>query len=150
MLVWLSVAAVAVVVFLCWNLGRRFAASRVDALMEKRRATSRMVSGGEFVDGNRHLKVALALTSSDLFYENGDMEGSLDLRWVRDVEYDTSLVTGQAVSGGKVLRIRSFSQVFEFVIPEEAVTRWHTMLPPRQQRSFAPETELTSSAAAAV
>lgn len=132
MLVWLSLAAVGVVVFLCWNLYRRHAASRIEALTDKRRATSRMVSGGEFVDGNRHLKVALALTGSDLVYENADMEASLDLRWIREIEYDTSLTTGQTVAGGKVLRIRCFSQLFEFILPNDVVARWHTMLPPRR------------------
>jgi hypothetical protein len=142
MLVWLSIAAVGVVVFLCWNLYHRFAASRIEALMAKRRPTSRMVSGGEFVDGNRHLKVALALTNSDLFYENADMQASVDLRWVREIEYDTSLVTGQAVPGGKVLRIRCFSQVFEFVLANDIVARWHMMLPPRQPNEPPASSEL--------
>jgi len=133
MLVWLSIAALGVVVFLSWNLYQRFAASRIAVLLEKRRPTSRMVSEGEFVDGNRHLQVALALTTTDLFYENADMQASLDLRWAREIEYDTTLATGQEVVGCKVLRIRCFSQVFEFVLPNDVVPRWHMMLPPRQQ-----------------
>ena len=133
MLVWLSIAALGGVVFLCWNLYRRFVASRIGVLLERRRPTSRMVSEGEFVDGNRHLQVALALTTTDLFYENADMQASLDLRWAREIEYDTTLATGQEVTGGKVLRIRCFSQVFEFVLPNDVVARWHMMLPPRQQ-----------------
>ena len=132
MWVWLSVAAVGVVAFLCWNLYHRFAAGRMEALLNKRRATSRMVSGGEFVDGNRHLKVALSLTNSDLFYENADMEASIDLQWVREIEYDTELGTGQVVTTGKVLRIRCFSQVFEFVLPNDVVAKWHMMLPPKK------------------
>jgi len=149
MLVWMSIAAAGVVVFLCWNLYHRFAASRIDALLEKRRPTSRMVSGGEFVDGSRHMKVALALTSSDLFYENADMQASLDLRWVREVEYDTSLATGQAVAGGKVLRIRCFSQVFEFVLANDVVARWHMMLPPRQRNEPLSGSELAMRVASA-
>ena len=149
MLVWLSIAALGVVVFLCWNLYRRFAASRIDALMEKRRSTSRMVSGGEFVDGNRHLKVALALTNSDLFYENADMQASLDLRWVREIEYDTRLATGQEVAGGRVLRLRCFSQVFEFVVANDVVARWHMMLPPRQQNEPLAGSELAMRVASA-
>ncbi len=131
MLVWLSVAATGVVAFLCWSLYRHDAASRIEALTDKRRPTSRMVGGGEFVDGSRHLKVALALTNTDFFYENGDMQASLDLRWVREIEYDTRLATGQAIEGGKVLRMRCFSQVFEFVVPNDDLVRWHMMLPPR-------------------
>ena len=74
MSVWLSIAASVVVVFLSWNLYRRFGADRIAAFIEKRRATSRMVSQGEFVDGNRHLEVALSVTQSTFFYENADMQ----------------------------------------------------------------------------
>lgn len=131
MFVWLSIAALAVVAFLCWTLHRFNGASRIEAFADKRRASSRMVGHGEFVDGNRHLKVALALTSTDFFYENRDMQASLDLRWVREIEYDTRLATGHAIEGGKVLRMRCFSQLFEFVVPNDDLVRWHMMLPPR-------------------
>ena len=131
MLVWLSVAAMGVVAFLGWTLYRYVAGSRIEALTDKRRSTSRMVGRGEFVDGSRHLKVALALTNTDFFYENGDIQASLDLRWVREIEYDTRLATGHAIEGDKVLRIRCFSQVFEFIVPGADLVRWHMMLPPR-------------------
>jgi hypothetical protein len=97
-----------------------------------------MVSAAEFADGSRHLQIALAVTNWDLFYENADMQGSLDLRFVRDVEYDVSLATGQPVVKGKVLRIRCFSQVFEFVIADDLVTRWQTALPPRRRSESLP------------
>jgi hypothetical protein len=107
MLVWLSIAAVVIVVLLFWNLYRRFAVDRFERFLDSRRATSRMVSAAEFVDGSRHLQIALALTNSDLFYENADMRASLDLRFVREIEYDASLATGQPVTSGRVLRIRA-------------------------------------------
>ena len=127
----ISIAAVAAVGLLAWALYRRFGADRIETLMEKRRRTSRFVSRGSFVDGSRHLDVALAIDQSTLFYENRDMEASIDLQWVREVEYDTKLATGAATDGGKVLRLRSQSQTFEFVLPDDAVARWHTMLPRR-------------------
>jgi hypothetical protein len=133
MLVWLSIAAVVVVGILGWNLSRRFGTDRIEALNEKRRGTSRLVSRGEFIDGNRHLDVALAVTNSTFFYENADMEGSLDLQWVREIEYDTELATGTVPLTGKVLRLRSNSQTFEFVLPNDMVPRWHLMLPPRRE-----------------
>ena len=132
MFTWISIAAVVVVVFLSWNLYRRFATDRIESLNEKRRATSRIVSRGEFVDGNRHLDVALAVTHSTFFYENADMEASIDLQWVREIEYDTELATGTTPLTGKVLRLRSQSQTFEFVLPNDVVARWHMMLPPRR------------------
>ena len=146
MLPWLSVLAGVVVVFLAWNLYRRFGADRIAELTERRRGTSRMVSRGEFVDGNRHLEVALAVSQSTFFYENRDMQASIDLQWVREVEYDTELATGSAVVNGKVLRLRSHSQTFEFVLPNDVVARWHMMLPPR--REAAREIALQPAAAA--
>lgn len=137
MMGWLTVVAVVVVVLLGWNLYRRFATDRIAAFNEHRRAGSKIVSRGEFVDGNRHLDVALALTGSTLFYENSDMQASIDLEWVREVEYDTELATGLAIANGRVLRLRSHSQMFEFVLPADLVTRWHMMLPPRRVKDRA-------------
>jgi hypothetical protein len=132
MMLWLALIAVIAVGFLGWNLYRRFGSDRILAFNEKRRGSSRMVGRGELVDGNRHLQVALAVTQSTFFYENADMEASIDLDWVREIEYDTELSTGTTPAAGKVLRLRSNSQTFEFVLPEEMVARWHMMLPPRR------------------
>ncbi len=132
MLTWLSIVALVAVAFLGWNLYRRFGADRIAELNERRRTTSRMVSRGEFVDGNRHLEVALALTATTFFYENAAMQASLDLQWVREIEYDTELATGSLPPTGRVLRLRSTSQTFEFVIPSDVVARWYMMLPPRR------------------
>jgi hypothetical protein len=123
-----------VVAFLGWNLFRRFSTDRIEAFNEKRRPGSRIVGRGEFVDGNRHMEVALALTGSTFFYENADMQASIDLQWVREIEYDTELATGTMPATGRVLRLRSNSQTFEFVLPSESVTHWHVALPPRRVR----------------
>jgi len=120
------------VAFVGWKLYRRFGVDRIAELNERRRGSSRMVGRGEFVDGNRHLDVALAVTQSTFFYENSDMQASLDLQWVREIEYDTQLATGGVVPGGKVLRLRSDSQTFEFVVPDDMVARWHVMMPARR------------------
>ena len=137
MLALISAAAVVAVLFLGWNLYGRFGADRIAQLNDRRRGSSRMVSRGELVDGNRHIAVALAMTPSTFFYENSDMQASLDLQWVREIEYDTELATGGSVAGGKVLRMRSDSQTFEFVLPNDSVARWHMMLPPRRQAAHA-------------
>ena len=137
MMALLTIAAVVAVLLLGWNLYRRFGTDRIAAFNERRRAGSKIVGRGEFVDGNRHLDVALALTQETLYYENSDMEASIDLQWVREVEYDTELATGLAIENGKVLRLRSNSQTFEFVLPQELVTRWHLLLPPRRVKERA-------------
>ena len=132
MFMWSSIAAIAVAIYLAWYLYRQLGTDRIAVLNEKRRATSRIVSRGEFIDGNRHLDVALAMTTDTFFYENADMQASIDLEWVREIEYDTELTTGTAPTTGKVLRLRSQSQTFEFVLPNDVVARWHMMLPPRR------------------
>jgi len=132
MITWFSLAAFAAAVLLAWNLYRRFASDRIALFNERRRDTSRIVSRGELVDGNRHLAVALALTQTTFFYENSGMQGSLDLQWVLEIEYDTELATGTVVQGGRVLRLRTHSQTFEFILPADLVPRWHMMLPPRR------------------
>jgi hypothetical protein len=129
---WLSFAAVAVAAFLAWNLYRRFGADRLEAFNEKRRPTSRLVSRGQLVEGNRQVDVALALNNSTFFYENADMQASLELIWVTEIEYDTQLSTGRSVAGGKVLRLRCYSQLFEFILPDAVATRWPMALPPRR------------------
>ena len=104
MLPLILLAAAVALAWLGWNLYRRFGTDRIETLIEERRKTSRFVSRGAFVDGSRHLDVALALDQSTLFYENPDMKASIDLEWVREIEYDTKLATGAAMAGGKVLR----------------------------------------------
>ena len=129
---WFLIVAAAAVAILGWNLYRRLGADRIEKFMVRRRTTARMVSRADFVDGDRHVPVALAVTDSTFFYENTSMQSTLDLQWVREIEYDTALTTGAAVAGGKVLRLRCYSQTFEFVLPNDVVARWHMMMPPRR------------------
>lgn len=133
MTTWLSLVALIAVGLLGWLLHRHLLTDRITAFNEKRRPTSRLVSRGAFVDGNRHLDVALAVSRSTFFYENANMQASIDLQWVREIEYDTKLATGTTPTTGKVLRLRSNSQTFEFILPNDVVPRWHLMLPPRRQ-----------------
>jgi hypothetical protein len=129
---WFVIAAAIALAVLGWNLYRRLGADRIDKFMARRRMTARMVSRADFVDGDRHIPVALAVTDSTFFYENTAMQSTLDLQWVREIEYDTTLTSGTAVAGGKVLRLRCYSQTFEFVLPNDVVARWHMMMPPRR------------------
>lgn len=129
---WLTITAVVVLFVLGWMLFRRLGSDRIELINEKRRSTSRVVGRGEFVDANRRQDVALAVTHETFFYENADMDASIDLQWVREIEYDTELATGLAIENGRVLRLRSQSQTFEFVLPAADVSRWYLMLPPRR------------------
>jgi hypothetical protein len=129
---WISIIALIGVALLAWNLLRRFGTDRIAQLNDRRRPTSRIVSRGEYVDGNRHLDVALSLSTETFFYENADMNASVDLQFIREVEYDNELATGAMVADGKVLRLRSSNQTFEFVLPKDSVAAWNLMLPPRR------------------
>ena len=128
----ISIGGVVIIAVLGWNLTKRFAADRIGRLNDGRRASSRIVSSAEFIDGSRHLPISLALNDAALYYENSDLQASLDLNWIQEVEYENELVTGQHVGHGKVLRLRCFSQVFEFILPADAVQRWQAALPARR------------------
>jgi len=125
--------SVAVVIFLGWNLSARFASGRIERFMERRRASSRIVSRGELIDGSRHLPVALALGASALYYESSDLQASLDLEWIGDVDYDDDVVTGHSFGEGKILTIRCYSQSFRFLIPIAAIPQWQAVLPAHRQ-----------------
>ena len=131
MMTLLWIGAAIVVVVLAFVLFNRFRSDPIVSFTERRRPTSQVVSRGEFVDGNRHVPVALAVTPSTFFYENDSMQASVDLEWIREVEYDTNLITGAHIGSGKVLRLRSDRQTFEFVIPDDSVARWRDAVPPR-------------------
>ena len=127
----LYIAGVAVAAMLGWNLTRRLAADGIRRLKDRRRASSRMVSSAEFIDGIHHVPVSLALNHLALYYENAAMQASLDLEWIQEVEYDSELVTGQSIRRGKVLRLRCYTQVFEFIIPAGMLQKWQAVLPAR-------------------
>jgi len=134
---WISIIAVLIAVFLGWNLLRRFGSDRLSVFNDRRRASSRLVTTGEFVDGSRRLSVALAVTKSTLFYENSDMSASVDLQWIREIDYDSELAAGGPVDGRKVLRLRSNSQMFEFLLANDTVDGWHLALPARREMQAA-------------
>lgn len=129
---WLLIAAAIAVGVLFWNLYRQFSSRRLHDFNQKRRASSRLVSLGEFVDGNRTLAVALALTDLTFYYENADMQASLDLQWIEEVDYDSALGSGRTVEGGQVLRLRCVRQVFEFILRHQDVAMWQAVMPPRR------------------
>jgi len=127
----LLIAAVSVAL-LTWVLWKRFASDRLQLFSDRRRGSSRLVSRGEFVDGNRRMPVALALTDLAFYYENSDMQASLERQWIHEVEYDDELSTAQSIGEGTVLRLRCFSQTFEFVLPADTVRQWKSFLPPHK------------------
>lgn len=123
-----AVAAVFAAVYLIRALSARVSAKGIQKFNDQRRASCRLVSPGELIDGSRHIPVALAVNDRTLYYENADLSGSLDLEWVQEVEYDDELSTGRVVEG-KVMRLRCSSQGFEFVLPSNVVAGWQAIVP---------------------
>lgn len=105
----------------------------IAAQMEKRRNNSRLVSRAVYVEGVEKIPVALSLTSSQLFYENPDLEASFDLDRIEEVEYAEDLMTGRSLDVGcRVMRLRSHGATFEFVLDQTECDKWRAALPPRQ------------------
>jgi hypothetical protein len=129
-IVLLLVAVVAIGV--AWILRRRSASDAIAVYEDRRRPSSQLVSRGELIDGNRRMPVALALTDVAVFYENSDMQGSLERQWIHEIEYDDELTTGQTIGDGTVLRLRCFSQKFEFLLGPASVGDWKLALPPHR------------------
>jgi hypothetical protein len=138
MFTWLTIGiTLAALVYLGRNLARRFASDRIQQLMDRRRASCRLVSRGELIDGSRHVAVALALGASTLYYESSDLQASLDLEWIEEVEYDDEVVTGHSMGAGRILTLRCYSQAFAFLIPIDALAQWQAVLP-AHRRAAAP------------
>lgn len=121
------VLAVLVVVFL--KVRQR---DLLSAIMEKRRASSTLVSRGDYVEGAETIPVALALTPDTFYYENTDMESSLDLNRIDEIEYSDELMTGKNHGDDcRVLRLRSHGTAFEFLVDKSESKKWESVLPQR-------------------
>jgi len=121
----LAVLAVLVVVYLKLRRG-----DVLGALMDKRRGSSRLVTRADYVEGREQIPVALSLSADTLYYESPDMEASFELSRIDEVEYTDDLATGRDVHGCKVLRVRSHSATFEFLIDKADAGKWMAVLPP--------------------
>ena len=106
---------------------------QISALLEKRRAQSKVVSKAEYANGIERMPVALALGDKAVFYENPDLEASLDIDRFEEIEYDDELTTGKNIeAGSRVIRMRAHGTPFEFIVSAADATRWQQALPPRQ------------------
>lgn len=103
----------------------------VDEYIKKRSAGSRVCTRADFVEGRERIPVALALTDDTIYYENPDLQASLELKRIDEVEYDDETTTGQSVEG-KTLRLRSHGHTIEFVMDANTARLWQTALPPHR------------------
>jgi hypothetical protein len=104
----------------------------IGALLEKRRASAKLVSRADFVEGAEKIPVALALTGDTFYYENLDIEASFELSRIDEVEYDDELITGRTINDScRVMRLRSHGAAFEFVMEKADCAKWTAALPAR-------------------
>jgi len=129
---WLgTVVGVAALVALIFIYARLRLKDRLDEYMKKRSGSSRVCCRANLVEGGERIPVALALTNDTIYYENPDLQASLDLENIDEVEYDDETATGQSVIG-KTLRIRAHGHTFEFVLDANNARLWQTALPPHR------------------
>jgi hypothetical protein len=125
-LVGIVVLAVLVVVFL--KLRQK---DLLGAMMQKRQASSKLVSRADYVEGMERIPVALSLTAESLYYENPDLEASFDLNRIDEIEYGDELATGKNIDDDwTVLRLRSHGAAFEFLLERPEAKKWMAALPP--------------------
>jgi hypothetical protein len=130
---WLTIVTIVglvVLVALVWLFARTRSQDLLEERMAKRRPSSRIVSRADFVEGLDRIPVALSLSTEVLYYENPDLDATLELKHIDEVEYDDETATGQSVDG-KALRLRSHGHTFEFVLDPESARQWAAHLPPR-------------------
>jgi len=126
-----TIVGLAVLAALIWILMRMRSKDQIEEKMAKRRDSARLVSRADFVEGLERIPVALALTNDSIVYENPDIDASLDLKQIEEVEYDNETSTGQVLDGN-ALRLRSHGHTFEFVLDPDSTGKWKAILPARR------------------
>jgi hypothetical protein len=128
-----TVVGLVVLAGLIWLFIRTRNRDLLEAIMNKRRPSSKLVSRAEYVEGLERMPVALALTDDTFYYENSDLQALFELRTIDEIEYDDELATGRSLQHGcKALRLRSHGTTFEFVLEPAECARWQQALPPRR------------------
>lgn len=126
-LVLLGIAVVAAIVMYAV---RRRSSDQIQKIMARHQPESKLVSKAELVEGRNRMPVALALRDRSIHYENPDLEAELELERIDEVEYSDELATGMDINnGGRVLRLRSHGQAFEFLLEPRAAEQWAAILP---------------------
>jgi hypothetical protein len=131
MLTAVTVIGLVVLAALIWLFLKTRSKDLIEEMMMKRRASSRLVSRADFLEGMEKISVALSLTTDRICYENPDIDAYLELRHIEEIEYDDETATGHPIEG-RVLRLRSHGHTFEFLFDIATARQWESMLPPRR------------------
>ena len=126
-----TIVGVVVLAILIWVYFRLRSKDRVDEVLAKHRGSARACTRASLVEGMEMIPVALALMGDAIYYENTDIQASIELPLIEEVEYDDETGTGHAVVG-KVLRIRAHNHVFEFVLDTPSARQWEAAFPAKR------------------
>jgi hypothetical protein len=126
-----TVVGLVVLAVLIWVFFRVRSKDILEDMIARRSASARLVCRADFVEGLERIPVALSLMKDTICYENPDLEATLELRQIEEVEYDDETATGQSVDG-KALRLRSHGHTFEFVVDPGTAQKWQAALPMRR------------------
>jgi hypothetical protein len=127
---WVTAVGVVALAVLIWVFMRLRSQDQIVELINKRKASSKIVCRANYMEGIERIPVALALVGDTVFYENSDLQASLELAQIEEIEYDDETATGHSVVG-KALRLRSHGHCFEFVFDEATAREWEKLLPAR-------------------
>ncbi len=93
-------------------------------------------TAAKLIDGVRDIPVALSFHAGRVRYESVDLDATIEVGDIDEVEYSSDLMTG-GIADGAVLRLHSHGRAFEFVLDVTAAERWCQWLPPRFHRATA-------------
>jgi len=127
----MTVIGVVVLAILVWFYFRLRSKDHVEQVLAKHRASARVCSRACLLEGMEQIPVALALTADAINYENRDLQASIDLSVIEEVEYDDETATGHTIAG-KVLRLRAHNHLFEFQLDLPSAKLWETAFPARR------------------
>lgn len=136
----ITVVGLVVLAGLVWLFIRTREKDLIEDIMSKRKASSKIVTRAEYVEGLQRIPVALSITDTAFYYRNPDLDASLDLDQIEEVEYDKDeLATGRTVPHGyNALRLRSHGHTFEFLLSAADAQRWAAALSPHHADEPAP------------
>jgi hypothetical protein len=126
-----TIIGLVVLAALIWFYLRLRSKDRIEEILTKHRSSARLCSRACLLEGMEQIPVALALTADAIVYENGDLQASIELPQIEEIEYDDETATGHTVPG-KVLRLRAHNHVFEFMVDLPTSKQWIAALPPRR------------------
>ncbi len=126
-----TAVGVVVLVVLIWVFVRLRGKDHVEEVLARHRGTARVCSRACLLEGMEQIPIALVLTADAIDYENADLQASIELPLIEEIEYDDETATGHTVAG-KVLRLRAHNHVFEFTIDLATAKQWEAALPARR------------------